>query len=249
MAPAPSSTARASTAKPEEISRFSGLARQWWDENGPMRPLHRLNPVRLDYIAREMRKHFKQSDVKNLRVLDVGCAAGLVSEGMAKLGCAVTGIDASDKLIEAAREHAKAGHLKIDYRNTELAALLAEGETFDCVLALEVIEHVNNAEEFARQVAGAVRPGGMAIFSTLNRTAKSFALGIVGAEYIMRWLPIGTHNWKSFIKPSELAAFTQSAGLITQDITGLNYNPITDHFSLNAADVAVNYLLTAIKGQ
>jgi 2-polyprenyl-6-hydroxyphenyl methylase/3-demethylubiquinone-9 3-methyltransferase len=236
-----------STVRPEEIARFSALASSWWDENGPMRPLHRLNPSRLSYIERCITAHFGKPGISGITLLDVGCAAGLVSENLAKKGAVVTGIDASDKLIGAATEHAAEQNVAVTYRNATLEQLADEKKSFDVVLALEVIEHTADAHAFVELCAGMVKKGGLVIFSTLNRTPKSFALGIIGAEYILRWLPAGTHDWKSFVKPSELAGMAEQAGLKVQDICGLVYNPISDSFSLNARDVGMNYFLTAAK--
>lgn len=233
------------TVKSDEIARFSALAQDWWDANGPMRPLHRLNPARLDYIKRMVTAHFRKPALSGLTILDVGCGAGLVSEPLAAEGAGVTGIDASDALIGAARLHAKNAKAKPDYRATTLETVVETGEKFDVVLALEVIEHTADPDAFVKLCAGAVTKGGLVIFSTLNRTPKSFLLGIVAAEYVLGWVPAGTHEWKSFLKPSELVAKLHAAKLMEKDICGLSYNPVLNHFSLGQRDVGVNYFLTA----
>lgn len=231
------------TVNAEEISRFSALAAQWWDPSGPMAPLHKLNPVRLDYIKSKISAHFKPN--ANPKILDIGCAAGLVSEGLARHGFNVTGIDASEKLIEAAKLHAAERDVNVAYRCTDVDALVTAGEKFDVVLALEIIEHVDEQAHFVAQATKLLNPDGLIIFSTLNRSPKGFLLGIVGAEYIMRWLPRGTHNWRSFVKPSELAGWLESCTMQVDEITGLCYSPLADRFSINPHDVDVNYILCA----
>jgi 2-polyprenyl-6-hydroxyphenyl methylase/3-demethylubiquinone-9 3-methyltransferase len=237
---------KTSTLNPEEISRFSALAGSWWDPEGPMRPLHRLNPVRLAYLEAQITEHFLRAPEK-IRLLDIGCGAGLVSEGMAAKGFAVSGIDASQELIAAARTHAAETETPVDYRAAAAETLVEAGESYDAVLALEVVEHVANPALFIHQCANLLKKGGIAIFSTLNRTPKSFALGIVGAEYILHWLPIGTHDWRAFIKPSELAVMAEGGGLRVADICGMRYDPFRDSFSMSPRDVAVNYFMSAVK--
>jgi len=254
----------------KEIEHFSRDAPRWWDESGPFAPLHRLNPVRLDYIKGQICGHFKRdvqsfTPFKGLSVLDIGCGGGLVCEPMARLGANVCGIDADDVAIEVAGEHAEVSGLEIDYQCTTAENILlapsphggegrgaasVEGEggkKYDVVLALEIVEHVSNLEEFVKACAALVKPGGMIIFSTLNRTPKSFALGIVAAEYILRWVPRGTHSWQKFVKPSELARAARRSGLTPDDITGLIYNPVQSSFSLSKNDVDVNYFMRASK--
>lgn len=235
------------TVNAEEISRFSALAAEWWNPHGPMRPLHKLNPVRLDYIKGKIAEHFNKPEKLNL--IDIGCAAGLVSEDLAKWGApkkiSVTGVDASEELIAAAQLHAKENNVAVTYRHSDVDALVEAGETYDVVLALEVIEHVNDQAHFIKQAAKLLNKNGLMIISTLNRSPKGFLLGIVGAEYILRWLPRGTHDWKQFVKPSELSSWLDDAGLSTDTIVGLRYNPLSRVFSIDPFDVDVNYILSA----
>ncbi len=235
------------TVNPEEISRFSGLAAQWWNPSGPMAPLHKLNPVRLDYIKSKILAHF--TTPKDLGILDIGCAAGLVSENLASWGAnkkmSVTGVDASEQLIAAAQLHAQENNVKVTYRHSDVDALVNAGETYDVVLALEIIEHVNDQIHFIQQAAKLLKKNGLMIVSTLNRSPKGFLLGIVGAEYIMRWLPRGTHDWRQFVKPSELSGWLSHAGLGTDEVVGLCYNPLSGVFSINPNDVDVNYIICA----
>ena len=230
-----------------EIERFSALAETWWDPEGPMKPLHRLTPARMRYLSERLARHFGRESgagaLEGLSLLDIGCGGGLVSEPLARLGADVTGVDAAAKNIEAAKLHAAEGGLKIDYRHgTE--ALAEKGERFDAVLALEIIEHVADPPLFVRSIAEMVKPGGLVIFSTLNRTAKSYALAIVGAEYVLDWLPRGTHDHRKFVKPSELARFCREAGLEITDLTGMVFSPLSG-WSLNAKDLDVNYFACA----
>lgn len=233
------------TVNAEEISRFSALAGQWWNPSGPMAPLHKLNPVRLDYIKSKISAHFK--DHKKLNLLDIGCAAGLVSENLAVWGAQVTGIDASEELIAAAQHHAKENKVSVTYRASDVDALVAAKETYDVVLALEIIEHVDEQAHFVKQAAKLLKKNGLMIFSTLNRSPKGFLLGIVASEYILRWLPRGTHDWRQFVKPSELSGWLSVAGMNTDDIVGLCYNPLSGTFSINASDVDVNYIITSTR--
>jgi len=231
-----------------------------------MAPLHKLNPVRLDYIKGKINQHFgidiKSDDRRSaslrershaasehISILDIGCAAGLVSEDLARWGApkkiSVTGVDASDALIAAAKHHAKEANVKVTYQCSDVDALVASRETYDVVLALEVIEHVNDQAHFIQQAVKMLKKNGLLIVSTLNRSPKGFLLGIVGAEYIMRWLPRGTHDWRQFVKPSELSGWISDAGLSTDTIVGLCYNPLSGIFSINPSDVDVNYILCA----
>jgi 2-polyprenyl-6-hydroxyphenyl methylase/3-demethylubiquinone-9 3-methyltransferase len=229
-----------SSVNAEEVARFSGLAATWWDEAGPMRPLHLMRPVRLEFIAGEARR-LLHKELSDLTILDVGCGAGLMSEALAETGATVTGIDASEELIEAAREHGK------KFKNLSYRCEAVENikEKFDLVLALEVVEHVEAPEEFVKNCAAARAKNGAVIFSTLNRTPQSFLVAIVGAEYVLRIIPRGTHEWKKFIKPSELASMAKDAGLITESICGLVFNPLTERFSLDEGNVTVDYFLSA----
>lgn len=245
---APSAT---QSIDPGEVSRFSAMAGEWWDANGPMRPLHRLNPIRLAYIKERIARHFERDPARSraldgLRILDIGCGAGLVSEPLCRMGAAVTGVDPSPEIIAAARLHAGEGGLAIDYRATTAEALAAQGESFDAVLMLEVVEHVADVPAFVSTVGALARPGGLVVASTINRTLKSFALAIVGAEYVLRWLPPGTHSYDKLVTPDELAAAFSAAGLEPVDETGVMYVPVADRFRLTS-DMDVNYMMTAAR--
>lgn len=237
------------TLKSEEIQKFSKHADRWWDETGPFAPLHRMNPVRMHYIKDQICTRFgldvnRLDALKGLSVLDTGCGGGLACEPLSRLGATVTGIDADSVAIESASQHALENTLSITYKTATPESL---DEQYDVVLALEIIEHVQSPEEFIRYCSNLVKPGGLLILSTLNRTLKSFGLGIVAAEYILRWVPQGTHNWQSFIKPSELAKLCRKSNLTPQDATGLVYNPFQQEFSISKEDLSVNYFLTAYK--
>lgn len=240
------------TVDEKDVAQFESLGAKWWDESGPMKPLHHLNPVRLDYIRRMACAHFGRNPgrlgaLKGLSAADIGCGGGLVAEPLRRMGAAVTGVDAGEENIHIARAHAARSGLDIDYRATPAEDLAAAGAQFDLVTALEVVEHVADADLFLRSCAALVRPGGMLVVSTLNRTAKSFVLGIGMAEYVLRWVPTGTHDWKKFLKPSEVAAPLTAAGLDVTDVTGLVYDPLRRAFGLSARDLDVNYLMTAVK--
>lgn len=228
-----------------EIAQFNAFAAEWWNPAGEMAPLHRMNPVRLDYITQKIKSHF--NTLKSLTVLDAGCGGGLVAEPLARLGLKVTGIDGAENLIRVAKAHAAAEALAITYRHELTGDQIAAGKTYDVVLALEIIEHVPDPQQFVAEIAQLVKPGGLVIFSTLNRTASSFAFGIVAAEYLLRWLPAGTHQWRKFVKPSELYALCREAGLSPQETKGLAYHPAADRFALDDAALNVNYFMTAVK--
>ena len=239
----------ASSIDTAEIERFSRLASTWWDPRGPMAPLHKLNPVRLGYIRDKATAHFdrdpkKLDCLKGLRMLDIGCGAGILSEPLARLGAEMVGADPSEENIAVASAHAEDNGIEVDYRATTAEALAAAGETFDVVLAMEVVEHVNDVKEFVATCASMVKPGGLMIAATLNRTLKSFALAIVGAEYILRWLPRGTHQWDKFVTPQELERAIESAGLNVTGERGVIYNPLADRWQLSS-DMDVNYMLVA----
>jgi 2-polyprenyl-6-hydroxyphenyl methylase/3-demethylubiquinone-9 3-methyltransferase len=239
------------TIDPDEIARFSAMAAEWWDPAGKFKPLHRLNPVRLAYIRDHLCDRFDRDprslrSLDGLKILDVGCGGGLVAEPLCRMGADVTGIDASDKNIATASVHAYEGGLSIDYRATTAEELAASGAAFDSVIALEIVEHVAQVPLFLSSCAALIDPGGVLIMSTLNRTAKSFVFAIVGAEYVLRWLPRGTHQWEKFIRPSELTEGVESAGLSVSDLSGVTYNPLSDDWSLSR-DMAVNYMLYAEK--
>lgn len=251
-------TTRDSTIDTAEVARFSAIADEWWDERGKFAPLHKLNPVRIGYLRDQLIRHFSglaaldgasATPLNNLSLVDIGCGGGLISEPMARLGAQVTGIDASDININVAQLHAKASGVTVDYRATTAEQLAIEGRQFDVVLALEIVEHVAQVDLFYDAIVNLVKPGGVLIMSTLNRTAKSYALGIIGAEYILRWLPKGTHTWSKFIKPSEMAAALRRRGLTVEDTHGITYSPINGLFSLNAKDLDVNYLMVASKAK
>ena len=238
------------THDPGEIARFNALAADWWNPNGPMKPLHRLNPVRLGFVKEAFAGHFGRDPramrpFEGLNLLDIGCGAGLLSEPLARLGFAVTGIDLAEENIAVARTHAEAGGLSIDYRATPIEALPAEGQ-FDAITLLEVVEHVPDVGGFVREAALRLRPGGMLIASTLNRTLKAYALAIVGAEYVLRWLPVGTHDWNKFVTPDELDRHFEAAGLIPEKRTGMVFNPLGNEWRLSG-DCDVNYLASATK--
>lgn len=242
----------ASAADPAEVAKFDRLAADWWNPKGEMAPLHRINPVRLAYIRRELDAHFglDPAALKPLagrRVLDIGCGAGLLSEPLARLGGAVVGIDPAAANIEAARRHAADAGLSIDYRNAMLADVIGAGERFDLVVASEVVEHVPDVRRFVAECCDAVAPGGLLIMTTLNRTLKSFALAIVGAEYVLRWLPRGTHDWEKFVTPRELADAIAAGGLRPGDPTGMVYDPLGDKWRM-AKDTSVNYFISARRG-
>jgi 2-polyprenyl-6-hydroxyphenyl methylase/3-demethylubiquinone-9 3-methyltransferase len=239
----------APTVDEAELARFAALADQWWDPRGKMAPLHKFNPQRLGYIRDMACRHFgrdpKRLDcLAGLRLLDIGCGGGLLSEPLARLGGALVGADPAEANIAAARLHAADSGIAVDYRATTAEALGEAGERFDIVLAMEVVEHVADVNLFVKLTAGMVKPGGLMIAATLNRTLKSFALAIVGAEYVLRWLPRGTHQWDKFVTPNELEIALELGGLRVIDETGVVYNPLADHWRLSR-DMDVNYMLTA----
>jgi len=237
------------TVDEREVARFAAMAAEWWDPRGRMGMLHKLNPTRLAYIRDTACRHFDRDPktrkcLDGLRVLDIGCGAGILCEPMCRLGAAVVGADPAEANIAAARVHAQTGGLTIDYRATAAEALAGAGETFDVVLAMEVVEHVADLAAFVRCCAGMVAPGGLMITATLNRTLKSFALAIVGAEYVLRWLPRGTHRWDKFVTPNELEAVLERGGLRMIDERGVAYNILLDGWQL-ADDMDVNYMIAA----
>jgi 2-polyprenyl-6-hydroxyphenyl methylase / 3-demethylubiquinone-9 3-methyltransferase len=239
------------TVDDEELRRFAARADAWWDLQGGFRALHRLNFPRLDFIRSRLLEHF-QRDPRLLRpftglsLLDIGCGGGLVAEPMARLGFAVTGTDAVAQAIGVARTHARAAGLEIDYRVATAEAIVDAGEHFDAVLALEVIEHVGDSEAFCRYLGLLVKPGGTAIIATLNRTARSFALAVVSAEYILGWLPRGTHDWCKFLRPSELILALRRNYLRATAVAGLSYDPRTAEWVLSQ-DIEVNYIVMAVR--
>ena len=230
------------SVRPEEIARFDALAARWWDASGPMRPLHQMNPVRSAWVLERIKRKFGQVGV---RVLDVGCGAGLLSESLARAGCAVLGLDAGAEVIAAAQAHAAGQGLALEYRVGSAEALAAEGLKFPVITALEIIEHVADPAAFVATLAALLEPGGLLFLSTLNRTAKSFLAAKVGAEYVLRWLPVGTHNWRQFITPVELAGHCRAAGLRLSDTAGLSYAPLGQKFRITR-DMGVNYMAMAV---
>jgi 2-polyprenyl-6-hydroxyphenyl methylase/3-demethylubiquinone-9 3-methyltransferase len=240
-----------STIDDSEVAQFSRLAEDWWDAHGPMAMLHKFNPVRLAYIrdhaaARFGRDPKRLDSLAGLRILDIGCGGGILSEPLARLGASVVGADPSEQNIAAAQRHAAQSGLAVDYRATTAEALAEAGEVFDVVLAMEVVEHVADVGLFVDLVAAMVKPGGLMFVATLNRTLKSFALAIVGAEYVLRWLPRGTHRWDKFVTPNELDIALEQAGLTQAGETGVIYNLLADRWQLST-DMDVNYMVVAEK--
>ncbi|MCF8478004.1 MAG: bifunctional 2-polyprenyl-6-hydroxyphenol methylase/3-demethylubiquinol 3-O-methyltransferase UbiG [Pseudolabrys sp.] len=238
---------RAASIDDAEVARFDRLAADWWDVRGPMAALHKFNPVRLGYIRDQATAHFdrdpkKLDCLKGLRMLDIGCGGGILSEPLARLGAEMVGADPAEKNIAVARAHAADSGVAVDYRATTAETLAEAGEQFDVVLAMEVVEHVVDVPAFVATCAAMVKPGGLMIAATLNRTLKSFALAIVGAEYVLRWLPRGTHQWDKFVTPAELEAAFEKAGLDVTAERGVIYNPLADRWKLSS-DMDVNYML------
>ena len=238
----------ASTVDPGEVARFSELSEQWWDPKGKMAPLHKINPLRLAYIRDAACRKFDRNPkslncLSGLRILDIGCGAGLLCEPLTRLGAQVIGVDPSATNIAVAKLHAERGHLSIDYRCTTIEEMDPR-ERFDIVLAMEVVEHVANVGMFLDRCAALLKPTSMMVASTINRTWKSFALAIVGAEYILRWLPRGTHQWDKFVTPAELTHHLERNKLAISDQAGVVYNPLADRWSLSS-DMDVNYMLVA----
>jgi 2-polyprenyl-6-hydroxyphenyl methylase / 3-demethylubiquinone-9 3-methyltransferase len=240
------------TLDPAEVARFAALADEWWDPNGKFKPLHRLGPQRMAFVRDAVLARFQRPSgglrpLSGLTFLDIGCGGGLVSEPLARMGAAVTGIEPEDANIAAARAHASGQGLSIDYRALRAEDLAATAMQFDCVVCLEVVEHVPDVRAFLAVVASLVRPGGLLICSTLNRTLKSYALAIVGAEYVLRWLPVGTHQWDRFITPDELSDHLAGLGLVAPNFAGLIYNPLADTWGLSERDLDVNYMVSVGK--
>ncbi len=240
-----------STVDRSEIEQFTRLASQWWDPKGPMATLHKFNPVRLAYIRDQATAHFSRdpraiTSLSGLRILDIGCGAGILSEPLARMGATMVGADPADANIDAARTHAAQSGVQVDYRATTAEALADAGERFDIVLAMEVVEHVTDVPLFVRRCAEMVKPGGLMFAATLNRTVKSFALAIVGAEYVLRWVPRGTHSWDKFVTPDELDAAMAQGGLARIDERGVIYNPFADQWRLSD-DMDVNYMIVAAR--
>ena len=238
------------TINKEEIQKFSKLSEEWWDANGKFKPLHMFNPIRIEYITENIKKNFKiNSDkinyLEGLKILDIGCGGGLISEPITRLGAKVTGIDASEKNINVARIHAKESGLEIDYVNTS-PENLKNFETYDVILNLEVVEHVDNVGLYIKSCRKLLKKNGLMFTATLNRTLTSYVKAIIGAEYILRWLPIGTHDWNKFLKPEQLESYLTSEKLITQDMSGLEFNPFTKKWK-KSSDLSVNYIICSLK--
>jgi 2-polyprenyl-6-hydroxyphenyl methylase/3-demethylubiquinone-9 3-methyltransferase len=241
----------AATLDPAEVDRFGRLASDWWDAGGKFRTLHLIGPARLQFLRDAMVRHFGRRGgamrpLAGLAVLDIGCGGGLVCEPLARLGAHVTGIDPAPDNVEAARRHAEGQGLAIAYRAGRVEDLAAEGRLFDAVCCLEVVEHVPEPRAFLSTCAGLLRPGGLLLLSTINRTVKAYLLAIVGAEYVLRWLPVGTHRWERFVTPDELARHLRAAGLGAPTFEGLVYSPMSDTWSLSD-DTDVNYFAAAAR--
>ncbi|MDA8229913.1 MAG: bifunctional 2-polyprenyl-6-hydroxyphenol methylase/3-demethylubiquinol 3-O-methyltransferase UbiG [Magnetospirillum sp.] len=240
---------REATASSDEVARFTAMAEAWWDPYGKFKPLHKFNPVRLGFMRRKLAAHFDRdpgstTPFTGLRLLDIGCGGGLLSEPLARMGFSVTGIDAGDKNVAVARIHAEQGGLSIDYRVGGPETL--NDETFDVVIAMEVVEHVPDPAHFLALASDHLRPGGAFMGATLNRTTKSYALAVMGAEYILRWLPMGTHDWHKFVKPSEFAAFLRTGGVDVREQAGMAYSPFRDEWH-ETGDLDVNYMVFGTK--
>jgi len=248
-AAAPEAGTAGATVDPAEVARFAAMAGEWWDPRGKFAPLHRMNPARLRLIRDAICRNFGRDPAgaqpfNGLEIVDLGCGGGLICEPMARLGATVTGIDAGEEAVEVARTHAGQSGLAIDYRHGTAEALADAGEAFDVVLNLEVVEHVSDVAAFMAAAGALVKPGGLQIVATLNRTLRSMALGVVAAEYVLRWVPPGTHDWRKFLRPSEIAAHLRAADLTVEGVTGLVYDPLTDSWR-ESGDLGVNYTMVA----
>ncbi|MBF9042397.1 bifunctional 2-polyprenyl-6-hydroxyphenol methylase/3-demethylubiquinol 3-O-methyltransferase UbiG [Rhodobacterales bacterium HKCCE4037] len=245
-------TAPQTTVDDGEIAKFEAMAAEWWDTEGKFKPLHMLNPTRLDYITSQIAAEFGR-DLKadapfaGLRILDIGCGGGLLAEPMARLGADVVGADAAERNIPVAQIHAEQSGLEIDYRHTTAEAMAAAGEQFDVVLNMEVVEHVADPLAYLTACQQLLKPGGLMICSTLNRNPKSYLMAIIGAEHVMRWLPKGTHEWSKFITPDELYDLIRNAGLDPVDRKGFVFNPILWTWGLSDRDLSVNYVTSSVK--
>ncbi len=246
------SAAAASTVDAAEVAKFEAMAAEWWDVNGKFKPLHMLNPTRLDYITSQIAAEFGR-DLKGeapfagLRILDIGCGGGLLAEPMARLGADVVGADAAERNIPVAQLHAEQSGLEIDYRHTTAEAMAADGEQFDVVLNMEVVEHVADPLAYLTACQQLLKPDGLMVCSTLNRNPKSYLMAIIGAEHVMRWLPKGTHEWSKFITPDELFELIRQAGLDPVDRKGFVFNPVLWTWGLSDRDLSVNYVTASVK--
>ena len=244
--------ARQTTVDPGEIAKFEAMAAEWWDVNGKFKPLHMLNPCRLDYITTQIAGEFDRdlkapAPFKDLRILDIGCGGGLLAEPMARLGADVVGADAAARNIPVAQIHAEQSGLEIDYRHTTAEAMAEAGEQFDVVLNMEVVEHVASPIDYLTACRELLKPGGLHICSTLNRNPKSYVMAIIGPEHVMRWLPKGTHEWSKFITPDELLELLTRAGLEPVDRKGFVFNPVSWSWKLSDRDLSVNYVTASIR--
>ncbi len=240
------------TVDPSEVAKFEAMAAEWWDPNGKFKPLHMMNPVRLDYITTQVAGEFDRDlsqtrPFEGLRILDIGCGGGLLCEPMARLGAEIVGVDAAERNIPVAQTHAEQSGLEIDYRFSTAEALAEAGEQFDVVLNMEVVEHVADPQAYLNACHDLLKPGGLHLCSTINRNAKSFAMAIVGAEWVMRWLPKGTHDWAKFITPDELYELMRKAGFEPVDRKGYVFNPVSWRWSISDRDLSVNYVTAALK--
>jgi 2-polyprenyl-6-hydroxyphenyl methylase/3-demethylubiquinone-9 3-methyltransferase len=240
------------TIDPSEVAKFEAMAAEWWDPNGKFKPLHLMNPCRLDYITSQIAAEFDRNlagpaPFAGLRILDIGCGGGLLSEPMARLGATVVGADAAPRNIPVAQVHAEQSGLTIDYRHTTAEDLAAAGEQFDVVLNMEVVEHVADPLAYLTACQQLLKPSGLMICSTLNRNPKSFVMAIIGAEWVMRWLPKGTHDWAKFITPDELYGLIRQAGLDPVDKKGMVFNPVSWRWGVSDRDLSVNYVTASVK--
>jgi len=239
-----------STINKDEIQKFSKLADEWWDVNGKFKPLHMFNPIRIEYITAKIKQHFKITDNKvnflnGFNILDIGCGGGLISEPMARLGGAITGIDASEKNIKIAKIHSEKSKLKINYLNASPEQLNYQ-EKFDVIFNLEIVEHVDNVELYIKSCSRLLKKNGLMFTATLNKSLMSYLKAIIGAEYILRWLPIGTHDWSKFLKPEDLEKLLLDENFSTLDVSGLEYNLILNRWK-KSNNLSVNYIITSFK--
>ena len=237
------------TINDAEVAKFTAMAEEWWDPTGKFKPLHKFNPVRLTYIRDQLVSHFGRDTsgmrpLEGLKIVDIGCGGGLLCEPLTRLGATVTGVDAAERNITIAKIHAEKSGLSIDYRATTSEALVAAGEKYDVVLNMEVVEHVDNVPLYMKSCADLVAPGGLMFTATLNRTARAYALAVFGAEYVLRWLPRGTHDWRKFLTPEEIRSLLSRNGLRVVDQKGVVFHPLADEWKLSS-DMGINYMVLA----